>query len=240
MTGHPLLLALIAACANVLGAAAVTSRSRWSVRALDTMIAVSAGFMIAVAMVELLPEAIATGGRTAAVVALAGYFLVHLTQHTLAPHFHFGEETHHVTAAVSGSALLGLLLHTFVDGVAIASGFLVSTELGTLVFLAILLHKLPEGLAISSLFLAAGEGRKRALLAAASLGVATIAGVLVTGYVRVLTVHGLALAGGVTLYVGASNLVPEFQSKRGWRLPLAFLGGAALFVLASRLLGGGG
>ena len=46
----PVLFALIAASANVLGAVAVTSRARWSMRALDVMVALSAGFMIAVSL----------------------------------------------------------------------------------------------------------------------------------------------------------------------------------------------
>jgi ZIP family zinc transporter/zinc and cadmium transporter len=161
---------------------------------------------------------------------------VHLTQHTLAPHFHFGEETHEVSSVVSVSALVGLLLHTFVDGVAIASAFGVSPSLGLLVFLAILLHKFPEGLAISSLFLAAGAGRARALYAAAALGAATIAGVILTNLVELLGTWGLALSAGVTLYVGASNLVPEFQAKTGWRLPLAFFAGCAAYVAARSVI----
>ena len=196
------------------------------------MVALAAGFMISVAILDILPEAFETGGRTAALFALGGYLLVHLTQHTLVRHFHFGEETHEVTSVVSVSALIGLLLHTFVDGVAIASGFGVSEELGTLIFVAILLHKFPEGLAISSLFLAAGARRRRALGAATLLGVATVAGVLLTSAVDVLAEHGLALSGGVTLYVAASNLVPEFQAKPGWRLPLAFFAGCGLYLLA--------
>ncbi len=114
---------LIAASANVVGAAAVTSHSRLSISALDKLIAFSAGFLISVALADLVPEAIAQHGATGGVIILAGYLLVHLTQHTLAPHFHFGEEVHHVTSAVSVAALIGLLLHTFIDGVAIASGF---------------------------------------------------------------------------------------------------------------------
>jgi ZIP family zinc transporter/zinc and cadmium transporter len=180
----------------------------------------------------MLPVAIQRDGQWAAVVALAGYVLVHLTQHTFARHFHFGEETHEVTAVTSMSALIGLLLHTFVDGVAIASGFLVSSPLGMVVFIAVAIHKLPEGLAISSLFLAAGTGRRAALLAAAALGVATIAGVVLTDIVRPLAEQGLALSAGVTLYVAASNLVPEFQAKPGWRLPAAFFSGCALYVVA--------
>lgn len=222
----------LAAGGNVLGALAVVSRARWSVRALDAMIALAAGFMMAVVVVEIFPEAIARGGTNAAVVALLGYMLVHLTQHTLVKHFHFGEETHHVTKAVSLSALIGLMMHTIVDGVAIASGFGVSHALGMLIFVAVLLHKFPEGLAISSLFLAAGASRRRALLAAAALGGATIIGVALTDGIQALTHHGLALSAGVTLYVAASNLVPEFQAKHDWRLPISFFVGSALFFLA--------
>lgn len=237
MSPQPLAYALIAALANVLGAAAVTSRARWSMRALDVMVALSAGFMIAVSVAELLPEAIERGGRNAALAALAGYLLVHLTQHTFARHFHFGEETHEVNTAVSASALVGLLLHTFFDGVAIASGFDVSAALGFLVFMAILLHKLPEGLAISSLFLAAGAGRRAALGAATALGVATVVGVFMTQYIAALRSFGLALSAGVTLYVAASNLVPEFQSKPGWRMPISFFAGCALFFAARMVTG---
>jgi zinc and cadmium transporter len=237
MTPDRLIYAVAAASANLVGALAVTSRARWSVRALDAMLAFAAGFMIAVGLIDLLPEALARGGHMAAVVALGGYLAVHLTQHVIGTHFHFGEETHHVSGAVSVAALVGLLLHTFVDGVAVASGLEVGGAVGALVFIAVILHKVPEGLAISSLFLAAGQGRRRALLAAGALGVATIAGVVLTDHVAALRDHGLALAAGVTLYVGMSNLVPEFRARGGWQLPLAFIGGTATYFLARTLAG---
>jgi ZIP family zinc transporter/zinc and cadmium transporter len=230
-----LLYALAAAGANVLGAAAVVGRARWSLRALDLMLSLAAGFLISVAVVDLFPEALRTRGPEAAVVVLVAYLLVHLTQHTLGRHFHFGEETHEVSEVVSISALIGLLLHTFVDGVAVASGLRVSATLGALVFLAVLLHKFPEGLAISSLFLAAGASRLRALMAALALGVATIVGVLLTDQLQLLRDNGLAIAAGVTLYVGASNLVPEFQAKRGWSIPTSFLVGCGLYFAARSL-----
>ena len=237
MTDGKYLYAVAAAAANLLGAFAVTSRSRWSARALDAMLAFAAGFMISVALIDLFPEALARSGHTAAVIALAGYLAVHVTQHVIGTHFHFGEETHHVSEAVSVAALVGLLLHTFVDGVAVASGLEVGGAVGALVFIAVILHKVPEGLAISSLFLAAGQGRRRALLAAAALGAATIAGVALTSQIAALRDHGLALAAGVTLYVGMSNLVPEFRARGGWRLPVAFLGGTAVYFAARMLAG---
>lgn len=235
MSRAELLYAIAAAGANVLGAAAVLSRARWSLRALDLMLSLAAGFLISVALLDLFPEAMRRDGARGASVVLLAYLLVHLTQHTLGRHFHFGEETHEVSEVVSFSALIGLLLHTFVDGVAVASGLRVSSSLGALVFLAVLLHKFPEGLAISSLFLAAGASRTRALLAAVALGVATILGVLLTDVVGVLRENGLAIAAGVTLYVGASNLVPEFQAKRGWSIPTSFLLGCGLYFAARSL-----
>src|SRR3954462_13312058 len=239
LNGSALAYTAIAASANLIGAAAVVSRSRWSVRALETMVAVSAGFMVSVALLDLAPDAIQTHGESAALVILIGYLLVHLTQHTLAPHFHFGEEVHAVTKVVSFSALAGLMLHTFVDGVAIASGFGVSESLGVLVFFAILLHKLPEGLAISSLFLASGESRARALAASGVLAVSSLLGAVLTQQVPILGQYGLPLAAGVTLYVGASNLVPEFQGKSGWRLPISFFLGCTLYYVARRVVGAG-
>lgn len=225
----PLIFALIAAGANVAGGFAVTSSAKRGLKVIELFLAFGAGYMLAVALAEMLPEAIERGGADAAIYVLVGYLLVHLSQHTLTPHFHFGEETHTVTHAAGVSALIGLLLHTFFDGVAIASGFAISTQLGLLLFIAIFLHKLPEGVTISSIQIAGGTTPKRALASAAMLGAATVIGVLATDYLGVLIEHGLALSAGVTLYVGASNLVPEFQGKRGWGLPVTFFLGSAVF-----------
>jgi zinc and cadmium transporter len=235
VSGTELLYALAAAAANLLGALAVTSGTRWTLRALDAILSFAAGFLISVSLVDLLPGAIARTGTQGAVVALVSYVLVHLTQHTIGGHFHFGEETHPVTSIVSITALVGLLMHTFVDGVAMASGFGVSQGLGALVFIAVLLHKFPEGLAISSLFLAAGASRGRAIGAALALGLTTIVGVLLTDRIGLLRDHGLAISAGVTLYVAASNLVPEFQQSKGLRIPLSFVAGCLVYFAARSL-----
>ena len=220
----------------MIGALAVTRRASGSLRLIELFLAFGAGFMLSVCLVEIVPEALARSGKAAAPLFLAGYLAVHLTQHTVTPHFHFGEETHRVNAFAGRSAVLGLLLHTFFDGVAIASAFLVRPELGVLVFLAILLHKLPEGVTIASLMLAGGSSGTAAVRAAGLLGIATVAGVLLTDHVGLLVTHGLALSAGVTLYVAASNLVPEFQGKHGWTLPAAFFAGAAVFYATKLLL----
>ncbi len=231
-----LLYALVAAAGNVLGGLAVTRRAVRELRVIELLVAFGAGFMLSVAIVELLPAALSRSGAAAPALVLLGYLAVHLTQHTVTPHFHFGEETHPVSSVAGTSALVGLLLHTFFDGVAIASAFLVRPELGIMVFVAIFLHKLPEGVTISSLMLAGGRTGGRAVGAAGLLGLATLVGVLVTEQLGFLVQHGLALSAGVTIYVAASNLVPEFQGKRGWKLPAAFFAGAAMFFVTKVIM----
>jgi zinc and cadmium transporter len=231
---NALIFALVAAAGNLIGGYAVVRHERRSLAVIDLFLAFGAGFMLAVALLEVAPEAIELRDDAPAFI-LGGYFVIHLVQHVLVPHFHFGEETHALSPRQGLSALAGLLIHTFFDGVAIASGFLVSGHLGILLFLAVFLHKLPEGVAMASVMLAGGQGRGRALASSAALGVATLLGVVLTEVSRPLVDHGLAISAGVTLYVAASNLVPELQSRRGWRMPVTFFGGAAAFFL-TRLL----
>jgi ZIP family zinc transporter/zinc and cadmium transporter len=234
---NPIGFAVAAALGNVIGALAVVRHERRSLRFIDACLAFGAGFMLAVALLGVMPEVLRDSAGPA-IFVLFGYLAVHLAQHVVTPHFHFGEETHRVSRSAGISALLGLTIHTFFDGVAIASGFLVSGQLGVLLFLAVLLHKLPEGVTIASVMVAGGQSRGRAIGGAVALGAATVLGVILTERMAPLARHGLAISAGVTLYVAASNLVPEFQAKRGGFTAVAFFGGALAYFVAERLLEG--
>lgn len=232
-----LALGLAAAFGNVLGGLFVVRRE-WPRHYLKSFLALGAGFMLATAILEILPEAVALVGPRAYGIVLAGYFLVHFFEHNLAPHFHFGEETHveeFASTHAGLSALLGLSIHTFFDGVAIASGFLVSTWLGGVIFLAIALHKIPEGFTIASLMLASGRSRSKALLASMWLGAATLAGVVLMGLLQGAVGYALPLSAGVTLYVAATDLVPEVNREQDTRLALLVFAGVALVLILGRI-----
>ncbi len=231
-----LLLGVIAAAANVIGGLAIVRR-QWSHSFLKYFIALGAGFMLATAFLEMIPESLKLATRTDEVffLVLGGYLLIHFFEHTVAPHFHFGEETHseQLAPAHAGiTAVLGLVIHTFFDGVAIASGVLVSTWLGGIIFLAVFLHKLPEGSTVASLTLASGQSRRVALLSSVVLGGATIAGVGLMYVLRGAVGIALPFSAGVTIYVAASDLMPEVNREPAVGLPvLVFLGVLAMLVL---------
>jgi zinc and cadmium transporter len=238
MAVHPilnsLLLGVTAAVANAFGGAVIVQK-HWDRRFLRMFVALGAGFMLATAIMEMVPESLALGGKMAGFLILVGYLLIHFFEHTVTRHFHFGEETHaaeFVHAHRGYSVLLGLLIHTFFDGLAITSGFLVSSWLGWIIFAAVFLHKIPEGFTVASVMLASGRSRGVAWASSALLGGATILGCLTMAIVQRSVTFGLPLSAGAAIYVAASDLIPEVNQESGLAIPgLVFVGAGVMLML---------
>jgi zinc transporter ZupT len=233
-----LILGAVAALADVAGGL-VLVRARGVERYLRYFVALGAGFLMATAVIEMAPESLRLSPTWGPVLIMAGYCAVHLLEHTINAHFHFGEETHageFLSGRTGYSVLGGLSVHALFDGVAIGSGFVVSNSLGWLIFLAILLHKMPEGFTMASVMLASGRSRTTAFYSAVGLAAATVAGVLVIELVPEWLPYGLPVSAGVALYVAATDLVPEVNREPGIRMALVFFAGVGAFLLARTLL----
>jgi zinc transporter ZupT len=228
-----LLLGLVAGMADVVGGLLLL-RMR-AERFLHGFVAFGAGFLISVALVEMIPESFHASLIAAPLWILAGFCGVHLLEHTLVAHFHFGEETHSeefLHRSTAYSVTFGLAAHTFFDGIAIASGFAFSSALGWLIFTGMLLHKLPEGFTVGSVMLASGRSARIAVSAACLLGAATVAGVAAIHFLPALAGIGLPLSAGVALYVAGTDLLPEVNRAHGIRYRVLFFLGVGAFLLA--------
>lgn len=240
---------LAAAAANLVGGLLVSSR-KLGQAALRYLIALGAGFMLAAVFLKIIPETIEQWSGSALVPMiwlLAGYLLIQFVEHTVAPHFHFGEETHEEAMLEHHAAMAGvsaLMVHTFFDGVSIAVASLVSQQLGVLIFIAILLHKVPEGFTVASMMLAAGRSHRSATISALLVGLATLVGVALVVlfentavYSRPLSAHVLPLSAGVTLYVAASDLIPEVNTREGGvKTSVMVFAGVALLYLTELVM----
>jgi ZIP family zinc transporter/zinc and cadmium transporter len=227
-----LILGAIAALADVAGGL-VLVRAKGIERYLRYFVAIGAGFLMAVALLEMAPESFRMSPRLGPILVMAGYCIVHLLEHTISSHFHYGEL---VTRRTSTAVLVGLSVHALFDGVAIGSGFVVSNWLGWLIFLAIFLHKAPEGFTMASVMLASGRSRSMALYSAVGLAAATLLGVAVIEVVPTWLTYGLPISAGVAIYVGATDLVPEVNREPGIRMALLFFAGVGAFLLMRMLL----
>src|SRR5438552_1592885 len=233
------LFAFAAAFANVIGGFVVIS-NKWGRQSLRYFIALGSGFMLGTVFLEMFPESIALT-RAAPMLVLLGYLIVHIFEHTFASHLHFGEEIHHdeVTNPVVGiSALVGMLVHTFFDGVAIGAGFMVSESVGLLIFLAVLLHKIPDGFTISSIVITSGHSPRSALAAATSLGASTLIGVLAVHLLGGSVTYALPISTGSTLYVAATDLMPVVNREKGVKMAFVVFAGMGLFLLVRTIAGG--
>lgn len=228
-----LALSIVAGAANLFGGAIVSARS-WSRTFLSLFIALGSGFMLATALTEMVPESLRLAPHSGPALILLGYFIVHYFEHTWPAHFHFGEETHtdeFVNPRVAYTALAGLTIHTFFDGVSITSGFLISYWLGTVIFGATILHNVPEGFTMASIMVAARRSSRAGMVAVSILAVSRVLGVLGMTLAHRWVNYGLALSAGVTLYVAASDLIPEVNKVKSPKYALTLALGVALVLV---------
>jgi zinc transporter ZupT len=233
-----LILGVVAALADVAGGV-VLVRAHGVEKYLRYFVALGAGFLMATALVEMAPEGLRLNPHFGPALLMVGYCAVHLLEHTINAHFHFGVETHSgefVSSHTGYSVLGGLSVHALFDGVAIGSGFALSSWLGWLIFLAILLHKAPEGFTMASVMMASGQSRATAFWSAVALACATVVGVLVIQLVPAWVPYGLPVSAGVALYVAATDLVPEVNREPGIRMAMVFFAGVGAFLLLRSLL----
>jgi zinc and cadmium transporter len=201
----------------------------------------SAGIFLGVAFLHMIPEAIEILDSASGYWILAGFVLFNLLERFVMTHP--CEEDHCDYHRVGLAALLGLSLHSVMNGIALGSSLLVP-GLGLPVLLATLVHKAPESYSLTSLLLL-GKGRRTGLFGyVAVLSVMVPLGTLLA-YLG-LASHGssvvgaaVALSAGTFLQIATGDLLPEMHGPRQSRtdgLIGFFLGLAAVGL--TRFMGG--
>jgi len=255
-----ILLGVLAGCSNLIGGALALARPRFARLNLILGLAFSGGFLMTVAVVDILPEAIAVEPR-APLLVLAGYLTVYLAEHLFAGHAHAGgtgragkghgahpligsrecrDEHAAISPAAASAAATGLTIHSFFDGAAIAAALAASTPVGWLTFFAVVTHKLPEGFSMASIKLSSRGSRGSAFLLAATLAVASLAGTLTVVFVSrgFLHLEGpvLSVACGMFLHIAATDLLPTTGHVKGLRVMAATAAGVVVALAAAALL----
>jgi ZIP family zinc transporter len=209
---------------------------------LPTVIALSGGIVVAVALLEVLPEAIENIGdpHDAVPLVAVGFLAFFLLERVLVLHHRDEPEEARSHERVGVLGALGLSLHTFTDGVGVGLAFSVDAETGLLVFLAVVSHGFADGLNTVSFVLSQSGDRRQAMRWLRLDAVAPVAGAVVGSMVAVSDQtlgYFLALYAGFFLYMGATDLLPEAHAhehdgKGSWnRVALTFAGFAAIYAI---------
>ena len=207
-------------------------------RSLDTIIALTGGIVVAVALFEVLPEAIEISDDLRHLTALigAGFLFFFLAERAVVLHHRDEPQQARAHAEVGALGAAGLSAHSFIDGLGIGLAFQVDTATGLLVFVAVVSHDFADGLNTVTFVLRQAGDRRRALRWLAIDAAAPLAGAVVGSTFAVSEENlgnVLALYVGFFLYMGATDLLPEAHTHPSWRrVALTVIGFGAMFAVA--------
>jgi zinc and cadmium transporter len=225
-------------------------------RLVKSLVSLSAGVLLATALLHVLPEAFESHASPHSLFAtlLAGlmfFFLLEKAELYRHTHHHEGDGHHHahqfdVQQAGQGgwSVLVGDSIHNFCDGIIIAAAFLTDVQLGVVTSLAIIAHEIPQEVGDYIVLLNAGLARRKALLYNALSGLSAVVGGVVGYFVvgpwEALFPYLLVVASSSFVYIAVADLIPQLQQRMSLAdtaAQLAWLvAGMAIIVVVVRLV----
>lgn len=213
---HIVFFSLVGGVFSLLGGILLLSKKSYTNKLSLYATPFAAGALLAAVFLDLLPEGVneSSGNSVfiAALVGLVGFFIIERTTDW----FHHHHDDADQKRKNIGLIVLGDTLHNALDGIAIASAFLISVPTGIVTTIAVAAHEIPQEIGDFGLLLARGMHRKHVLLVNLGSAVATLVTALITfsvGSSSKLPVGVLlGLSAGFLLYIAASDLIPSIHT----------------------------
>jgi ZIP family zinc transporter len=220
-----------------------------AVRHVGLIIATGAGIRIGAAYFDLIPESVEHLGGSldlamifTALGFLAFYAIEKLTAlhvgHETATELEHGDSAHRHVGFIGS---IGMSLHSFLDGVALAAGLAVGGGLGLVIAFVVIVHRFSDGIGIVSLLLASRTPRNEIYRWVGLVALAPVIGVIVGLMLPVpdQVLGGmLAVFAGFFLYIGAAELLPEAHRSNRSRWVVAATMGGVLAIYAFSVFAG--
>lgn len=224
------IFAIAAMIINGIGILVVYRNKEFAERNKVYFICFAAGVLITAPLVHLLPHAMVEN-KYAGLFALAGFMFMFFSNKIIK------FKTNEKELAFGITAIEGIGIHSFIDGIIYSVTFSVSTYTGLIAGIGLATHEFAEGIIAFSVLIKGGlSNKKAALIAFLVAGLTTpIGAFIVYPFVKTLSEVSLGLAlgfvGGVLIYVSASHLLPEAREHEKHHSHLALLLGVALALL---------
>ncbi len=186
-----------------------------------SMLAFAAGVMIAISLIELIPESIHLSSAWLASLGFILGALVMLGLDRMIPHVHpelCSQEQGCRLKRTSVYLIVGIFLHNFPEGMAIATGSISDIKTALIIAFAIAIHNIPEGICTSSPYYYCTKKKLRSFLVSSSTAIPVAVGFLFAHYLFLnipLNVVGMIIAAtaGLMVYISADELIPTSCNK---------------------------
>ncbi len=235
LTSTVILVVFISSLAYILGGFLVLFKKNWTENSLMTLIAFSAGLLLAIALLDLIPdtqEMLSNSSLYVIIGFLIMYFIFLFTKEGAS-----NRPGSNQTMTVTGLSI-GMLLHNFFEGLSIGISYTVNVKLGLIVSIALIIHKIPEGLSYSSAMLASLNNRKKAtvylIVQALFTWLGAGAAILLSdlkGASELAVGIALSITAGIFLYLSGTSLLPAMNQLPLKKIPFFFVGGIIVYFL---------
>jgi len=224
--GFVMLASTLACVVTMIGIYVIKEHDRWGSEHAAYFMAFAAGVLISVSFMHIIPKSFDMN-ETAPIYFLVGFMGLYLFNRFL--NVYVCDEYDCTNYAMGIIPMLGIGLHSFLDGIIYSVTFNVSIFTGVLAAIGMVLHEFPEGIVTFVLLERAGFDKKKATLYAfLAAALSTPLGTLVS-YPLISKIDQsvlgilLAISAGALVYVGASHLLPavERENKRYTLVSLA-------------------
>ena len=239
-------LSLLGSCGGLLVASSlVFFPADVRTRLVPWLVSYAVGALLGVALLALLPEALAELPPQAVFGTLLFGILIFFVLEKLVLLRHCHTDDCHVHAAAAPLVFIGDAFHNFLDGAIICTAVLTSVPLGINTAIAVAAHEIPQEVGDVAVLLAAGYSRGRALLLNVITGISGILGALLA-FATVEIVPGvrpyvLAISSASLLYIARSDLIPDLHrgeiDANGLRQVALIAAGIFTVVVFERMIG---
>jgi zinc transporter ZupT len=206
----------LACVVTTIGILVINRYEQWGSDHTVHFMSFAAGVLISVSFVHIIPESFAMAGA-APIALLAGFLGLYLIDRFLDAYLCDEHECMDYTLGLI--PMLGVGLHSLLDGMIYSVTFNVNVFTGVLAATGMVLHEFPEGVVTFLLLKRGGFGRKQSVrYAFLATAISTPIGALISyPFIRRID-HAtlgvaLALSAGALVYVGASHLLPAVERE---------------------------
>lgn len=240
---NSLIATSIVSLVSLVGVVTLVLREKTLNKILLILVAFAAGALLGGAFFHLLPEALDISlSLNVFVFLIAGFCMFFMLEKVLYwRHCHEGKCEIHVFTYLN---LIGDAIHNFLDGLVIASAFVINAGVGVASTLAIISHEIPQELGDFGILIYGGFTKKKAVvfnfISALLAIVGALVGYFLTSQVTDFALYLLPFAAGGFIYIASSDLIPELHKetdkKRSMISFLFFLVGLAVMYATKILL----
>ncbi len=235
----PLLTIVIVSVLGPVIGSAIGVLRKPSVNYISNMLSFAAGVMLAISFLELIPESIHLSSVIVCMLGVLFGSLVMYGLDRLIPHIHpelCNQEQGRNIKRTSTYLIMGIFLHNFPEGMAIAVGAVSDVKVSMAIALAISIHNIPEGICTSAPFYHVTGNRLKSFLVSSSTAIPIVAGYLLARHLFLNIpdqVIGaiIGATAGLMIYITADELIPSSCSGTDHKTIFSLITGVMFVIL---------